>query len=165
MNVQKAIELALAKVHKDHANVPDTVMLRCWQTVDNDPKWEPTVDRYFPMVEFRAQPGVMDSTGRGIMSMCGIMSATKAVDDPSHATVSLLFEKSLAVIYRLYGQDVNKQPGAELNTFLAVMTEHVPAIEFVFGGFTITENIAPFEEEGVNAIGITLTTHYTRKDI
>ncbi len=45
------------------------------------------------------------------------------------------------------------------------MGSRVAPAQFVFGGFTITEGLAPTEDEGVNMIGLSLTTHYTREDM
>jgi hypothetical protein len=164
MNAAKAIELSLSAVLLEHANLPEAVMIRCWQTLDADPKWSRDNDRYFPLVELRAQPAVMDANERTMRAPCSIMVATKTEDDPSHEEVSDLYTKVENAIYGMYGQFMGAGSGAILSTYLAELASRTVAGQFNFAGLTLSDAIIPFDDNGVNAIGMQLTTHYTRED-
>jgi hypothetical protein len=162
VNVPKAIELSLAKVLTEHADLDPGVFVRCWQTLTNEPEWTVENDRRFPLIELRCSPATIDDNERTLMVPCVILCATKTEDDASHDQISKLYEDVEQCIYRLYGQFIQGASGDEQTLFNSEMAAKTTATDYNFGGFTISDALAPGDDNGVNVIGMTLVTHYSR---
>jgi hypothetical protein len=91
--------------------------------------------------------------------------STLASDDKTHKNVSVYYATAQQVIDNLYAQYRNTE-GAELNAFNTYLSDKEPVVDdlIVIGGFSHGDGLSPFEEDGVNVIGVTLIVHYSRAD-
>lgn len=164
MNAPKHIEIALARLIRDHAGLPDGVTIRAWQTLDADATWSEAEDRTFPMIEVRCSPPVVDENQHTLQVQAGIIIGTQTADDKSHDEISHIYGLVQAAIDRFFIQRPGRTPGAELNTFTSVMDGSVGPANFRLNGLTYGEPITPYEDRGAALIGLTLVIHYTRDD-
>ena len=167
-NVPKALEGAVAAVIVATVDLgQDLPRIRTWQAVDRDGRWSPAVDRKFPLYELRASPPTL-SEGEGATLMCpvNIQIGTHASDDKTHEKVALYYAAAQQVIDNLYAQFRGGTPGAERNAFDDYLSDQEPEVDdlITIGGFTHGDGLDPFEEEGINYIGVSLIVHYSRTD-
>lgn len=164
MNVSKAIELALATVIRDHADLEPSVTIRTWQDLTLDGTWNSDLDRTFPMIEVRAAPPRTNENQSNLSVEAAILIGTMTADDKNHQQISDIYEKTQDVIDNLFSGFRQQSNNDEYQTFTSVMTANVAATKFIFGGFTYGDPQVPFEDRGANMIGIALVTHYARTD-
>ena len=165
MNAAKAIEIAFAEVVRKHATLGEDVLIRPWQSLERDGSWDKTKDRDFPVVDIRCAPPKWVQTQVTFSADCALLAGTKLDDDKSHAVISDLYEALQSVLDRLYAQVQMATPtGDEWTTFSASLAENLPTTVFHFGGLTYGDVQAPWNDRGVNMIGITMVVHYARPD-
>lgn len=164
MNVAGAIELALSRTVAEYGSVPYGTALRPWQTPAEDPTWNEAGDRTFPLVEFRCAPPTFDDNQSTLQSSCAVLIGEIASDDRDRARISLIYERIYAVVYALFKQFRTGVNGNEKELFESQMGALVDASEYVFGGFSIAEPLAPYEADGKNYIGVSLVVHYSNAD-
>lgn len=164
MNVPKSFEQALATVIREHGDLPPGVTIRAWQTLDHDATWDPEKDRTFPMIEIRSSPARTDDNQATLSCEAAILIGTMADDDKDHADISLIFDKVQSVVDSLYAQFRAQVNGTEKDRFDAVMAANLSAALYSFGGFTLGDGLAPYDDKGANIIGLSLVLHYSRDD-
>jgi len=156
-NAPKAFELAIYETIRDFVTVGDSVSFRPWQSLaavvtDSD------YARHFPCIDIRCTPPSTDENGVTKNCTALIRCGTIEADDLSHADVTILYEAVQGVCDTLYYQDQGTT-GAELTAFKASLTAYAPLL--TFGGFTFGDGMEPYEDEGINTIGITLAVNYS----
>ena len=165
MNVPKAIELAMAKIIRQYAEIGEGVTIRAWQSLAADGSWDEEKDRTFPLIDIRCGPPQTDENQSTLMVDCSVVMATNADDDKSHAFISDMYEAVQDVCDSLFSKfrsgDESESP---LSDFLALVTEETAAGAFGFGGLTFGQGLPPADDAGANIIGITLNVHYSRAD-
>jgi hypothetical protein len=165
MNVPKAIELAMAEMIRNEAEMGEGVVIRAWQSLAADGSWKENPDRYFPMVDVRCSPPRTDDNQATLNVECSILMGTKTDDDKNHEFISGMFDAIQEVCDTLFSQFKNGQTTTDpLKTFLADVIAETTADKFQFGGFTFGEGLSPTDEGGVNMIGISMIVHYGRSD-
>jgi len=164
MNASKAIEKSIANVIRDHADLPDGVTIRCWQTLRHDATWNETEDRTFPMIEIRAAPPQTDDNQSTLSIETAIIIGTQNQDDKDHAAISDIYGQVQAAIDALFASFRTGVANAHFVTFANGMTELADGGLFNFGGFSYGTPLAPFEDRGAVMLGISLVTHYSRND-
>lgn len=164
MNTPASIELAIATLIRDNANLPTGVTIRAWQTLEHDATWDNEQDRTFPMIEVRCSPPRTDDNQSTLSVDCGILIGTMTADDKNHAVISDMYSEVQDVIDRLYSQFRLQSFGNEYDQFVSVMADNIAASKFRLGGFSYGDPQVPFEDRGANMIGITLTIHFSRDD-
>jgi len=163
MNVPKAIELAMATLLREFGHLPAGVGIRVWQTMAADATWNAAKDREFPLIDVRCSPPKTDDNQATLAVDCSVLAGTLAADDKDHALISVIYEEIQNVLDLLFSQ-FRAQSGDALARFNAIMAVHVEDGRFQFGGFTFGDALSPFERDGANMIGTTLTVHYGRSD-
>lgn len=163
MNVAKALEITLSTVLRAHGRLLDSVLLRCFQTLDHDGIWTASQDRTFPVVDIRARPPQTDENQSTLRCDVTILVATLAADDASHDQLSGLYELVQSMLDNLFAQ-ARAGSGSVYDSFLALMGDRVDSGKFLFGGFTFGDTLSPYEENGANMMGVTLSVHYGRDD-
>lgn len=163
MNIPKCFELALSRCIRAYGDLPSNVTLRPWQSLTDDATWDSEQDRTFPMVEFRASPPAIDGNQSTMTTSCVILCGEMADDDRDHSVISDLYQRVWNVIYAIYAQFRTGIDGTEKTAFDTTMSELAGAA-YNFGGFTIAEGLAPYDDKGVNMIGITFVLHYSTDD-
>jgi len=160
MNVPTAIEEAFADLIKGYELGSKTIV-RCWHSVRNDVKWRPDVDLSFPCIDVRCGPPKMDENERTLSADCTMQAFANAVDDKDHQSINGIEQAIQEACDDLYSQFL-AQAGTEYTTFLAAFVEACSGA--TIGGFTFGEGIAPYDDDGLNTVGITMTVHYSRSD-
>jgi hypothetical protein len=169
MNITKAIELAMAEVIREYAEMGEDVLIRPWQSLAADGSWKVDPDRKFPMIDVRCGPPKTDDNESTLAVECSILMGTKTDDDKDHAFISAMYEAVQGVCDNLFSQ-FRTTPGStytadtEIADFLASVVASATAAKFNFGGFTFGEGLAPADDAGINMIGITVVVHYSRSD-
>jgi hypothetical protein len=166
-NVIKALEGAVAATIVATADLAKLPRLRTWQAVDIDNRWSPQRDRVFPLYELRASPPrLSEEDGATLLCPVNIQISTKIDDDKTHAEIEKYYAAAQQVIDNLYAQYRSGTPGSERLAFNAHLADQEPAVNALIniGGFSHGDGLDPFEEDGVNNIGVTLIIHYSRND-
>lgn len=166
MNVPKAVEIAIAAVLRKR-ELGASVLLRCWQNLRADGSWKPSTDRSFPVVDIRCSPPTPDTLARTtLIASCQILCGTNADDDRDHAFISKLYEECQTACDLLYAQ-ARGTAGTELNDFTTALNDLLGTElgNFNFDGFQFGDSIAPYDDDGVNAVGFTMQVHYSRNDL
>lgn len=165
MNVPKAIEQALADVIRANAELGANVTVRAWQSLRHDASWEENIDRVFPMLDIRCASPSMGANQVSLSCDCSLLVGTNADDDKDHSFVSQMYD---AVQNFLDGMYANYRAGNHdsepLKTYIDKVQSLVGADQFRFGGLQFGDGLEPYEDAGVNLIGISLITHYGRDD-
>lgn len=164
MNIPKAVELGFADIIRD-AEIGEGVVIRAWQSLSADGSWSETPDREFPMIDIRCSPPRSDDNQATLNVECAITMATKTDDDKDHLFISNMYDAVQEVCNNLFKAfRTGSKTDEPLATFLAAIQNEVASAEFDFGGLTFGEGVAPFDDNGANAIGINMVVHYSRSD-
>jgi len=166
MNVAKAYEKALAQTIREYADIGGETVIRCWQSLRDDALWNKDgVDRVMPAIQIKATPQRTMTDQVTLECDASLEIQTDTAEDKDHATVSMIYEGVQDVLDALAAQ-WKTGTGAEYATFTAAMTEALEddATVYSFGGFAFGEAIAPFDDDGMNAIGVAFTLHFSRSD-
>lgn len=162
MNVAKAVELSIADVIRKNAKIGADVTIRPWQNLQADNSWEESLDRAFPMIDVRCSPPSTDDNQVTRSVECAILMATNADDDRSHADISTIYDTIDGLINQLFAQfrseDWTQEP---LATFISTVEDAAGATNFRLGGFTLSDGLGPYDDDGINMIGTSLITHYS----
>ena len=156
-NAPKAIELAIYETIRAFATVGDDVSFRPWQSLaaavtDGD------YSRKYPCIDIRCAPPSTDDNGITKNCAAVIICGTTVAEDESHADVNKLYEAIQGICDTLYYQD-KSTTGAELTAFKASLTAYAPLL--TFGGFTFSDGLAPYDDDGTSMIGVTLVINYS----
>jgi len=160
MNVPTAIEEAFADLIKGYKLGSKTIV-RCWHSVRNDVKWRPDVDLSFPCVDVRCAPPKPDEIERTLLIPCRLQVFTKSVDDKNHQSINRIEEAVQSACDALYSQFI-AQAGVKYAAFVTAVEAACSGLDI--GGFTFGEGLEPYDNDGLNTVGITMTVHYSRSD-
>jgi len=166
MNVAKAYEKALAQTIREYADIGGETVIRCWQSLRDDPFWNKnSVDRVMPAIQIKATPQRTMPDQVTLECDASIEIQTDTAEDKDHAAVSAMYEGVQTVLDKLTAQ-WKTGTGDEYATFTAAMTDALgnDASTYSFGGFAFGEAVAPFDDDGMNAIGVAFTLHFSRSD-
>ena len=160
MNVPSAIEEAYADLIKGY-ELGSATMVRCWHGLRKDTKWKPDPDKTLPCVDVRCGPPKMDENERTLSVDCTLQAFTKAVTDKNHQDINRIEQALQEACDAMYSQFI-AQAGTEYATFIAAIAKACSGA--TVGGFTFGEGLAPYDEDGQNTVGISMTVHYARSD-
>jgi hypothetical protein len=167
MNVAKAFEIALARTIRDYAvDLGGDTVIRCWQSLREDQLWNKAgVDRVMPQISIKATPQRTLENQVTLSCDAAIDMITNTADDQDHAIVSAMYSGVQGVLDKLAAQ-WKSGTGDEYLAFTAAMTAALgnDATVYSFGGFAFGEAVAPFDDDGMNAIGVAFTLHFSRSD-
>lgn len=163
MNVARAVEIAVAGVLRQFAQLGAGVTVRAWQSLPTDGSWTKESDRRFPLVDVRCSPPKTDENERTFYVECSVLCATKVDDDRNHAFVSEMYGEVQRVLDAMFSQYWNTA-GDELNAFNAALTGELGTNFNGAQGLTWGDGVAPYLEQGANVIGVAVRVHYSRKD-
>jgi len=164
MNVAKIIEQAVSRTIRDHAELSADVVIRAWQTLDDDHTWDAALDRTFPMIDVRCGAPTVEEDQKSMRASCMVRCATKTDDDRDHATISEIFGAVQGVMEEVFFDFANGTEGGALDT----MTGHLGALsanKILFGGVTSMDFTEPYDDGGLNMIGTGLRIHFMRSEI
>lgn len=164
MNIAKAIETAIATVIRNHADLPEGVTIRAWQSLDYDATFNAAEDRTFPLIEVRASPPRTDENQSTLAIETVIVIGTQNNDDKTHSVISDIYGEVQSVLDTMFATFRTGNLSSAFTEFENQMAPAYAAGRFNFGGFTYGAPLAPFEDRGAVMLGITLNTHYSRND-
>ena len=168
MNIPKLFEGAIAAAITENAGLAtDLLRIRTWQAIDADGRWSPAIDRKPPLLDIRAKPpSTSEEDGATMVCQVALLIGTHAEDDPTHATNALFYSAVQDVLDNLYAQFRAGTAGAERNSFDAYISNNPASdsITLYIGGFSHGDGMDPFDDSGLNFIGMTFNIHYSRSD-
>lgn len=164
MNVPKAAEIALAETLKKYVELAAGLAVRTWQNLQSTGNWNEKKDRTFPVIDIRCSPPRHDENQHTMECSQMLLCGTITSDDRDHQIVSEIYEGVQLLTDKLFFQfltDPAEKP--ELDTYLAALTRQL-GDDFSFGGLSYGEPLAPFDDNGVNMLGVNLLLHFARTD-
>jgi len=168
MNTPKIFEGALAATIVATADLTDLPRIRTWQAIDqNDARWTPVDDRTFPVFDIKGRPPTNADDGLESTVALVILVGTHADGDKTHEKASLYYAVMQKLIENLYAQQRKNTTGAERNAWNTYIEDNFPVENAIFNGsvaFTMGDGQDPYEDAGINQIGLTLLVHYHRTD-
>jgi len=171
MNVPKAIEQAFAVVIRKYAEIGAGTIIRCWQSLREDVDWNEGTDRAFPCVDVRCSPPEQDpAVTPTLICECAILCATKTDDDVDHSIISGIYGAVQDACDEIYagGRGVSAYATiyAELLAEIAarIAEQQHGSATVAIGGIEYGAPQAPFDDNGLNAIGFSMRISYSRTD-
>jgi hypothetical protein len=166
MNVAKAYEIALAVTIRQFADIGGATVIRCWQSLREDPLWNKGgVDKVSDAILIRATPPRTNDDQVTLVCDAAVDLTTNTAEDADHASISGMYAGVQETLDRLMAQ-WKSGTGDEFEAFAAAMAEALQDDDDVysFGGFAFGEAVSPYDDDGFNAMGVTLQLHYSRSD-
>ena len=163
-NIPAALERAMSATLREYANLGAGVKLRAFQSLIDDPAVDQDGSKYWPCVDIRVAPPVTDENQATLHCDIAMLCGTYNEDDRQHTALRGLYEAVQSVCDRIFDefQGWYHAGGTTVKDWFetAVNAELDRAINI--GGYTFGEGMAPYDDGGVNMIGITFRVHYTR---
>jgi hypothetical protein len=164
MNVAKAFEIALAVTIRQFADIGGATVIRCWQSLREDGLWNKDgVDRVMPAILIRATPQRTREDQVTLECDAVIEIQTDSAADKDHAVISQIYGGVQGVLDAIMAQ-WKAGTGEEYAVFNEAMNETLDDTVYSFGGMSFGEGIAPYDDDGMNAIGVGVTLHFGRSD-
>jgi hypothetical protein len=162
MNIPLAIENAVANLIRGQSIGPATVV-RCWHNLRADQKWSTDADRVLPCIDVRCSAPKTDDNQITLSASCAIQIMTNAEDDQDHAAINAYEEAVQHALDTLYAQwRAPGQSGAVYQAFrTSIETDCSGAL---VGGLEFGDPLPPFDDGGINSVGVTLIVHFSRND-
>jgi len=164
MNVPKAIEKAVAKMFRSYGNLGAGVLIRPWQSLDYDGSWKKDIDREFPVVDIRFAPERTEENQHTFISEGTILFGTFTQDDKSHSFLSAMYGGGHDVLRDIFrgflGETGVSRYVTRYNEFKSLIENELGS-PFALGGITFAEPLAPYDDGGVNKIGIGYNIHFS----
>lgn len=164
MNAAKIFESALAQVMREYAAVGPGTVIRAWQSLAEDSNWKynkaTQSDRAMPCIDIRVASPTYDPIQYTIVSEAQIIAWTEQDDDPDHAIISSMYGELQGVADKLFDQALSGTDGDELTKFKELVA--AGSADITFGGISYATGIAPYAEDGLNAIAFGLSIHWSR---
>jgi hypothetical protein len=166
MNEAKGIERSFAVVLREFGDLGSGTVVRCWQSLQED--WMFKInpiegERKYPCVDLRATPPRMDNDQHTRVTALMIEIATHGADDRNHQQISGIYESVKETLDRMFTQFLSGTDGDELKLLKAQLLEDVGS-DFHFGGLSFGEPLAPYDDDGINSIGMEMRVHHARTD-
>jgi len=161
LNVPKATEYAIAETLRTYAEMGPSVALRTWQNLASDSGWDSQKDRTFPLVDIRASAPSVNEDQQTMECITQVLCGTLTDDDQNHQAVAKLYVAVHGLLFELFGQFMNGADGTELTAYKAVLNREMTE-GWHFGGLTFGEPVAPYDDGGINMIGINFILHFAR---
>lgn len=170
-NVPAALERAMSATLRQFADLGGGVALRAFQSLIDDPTVDEDGSKYWPCVDIRASAPATDENQITLYSDIAMLCGTYNEDDRQHTVLRGLYEAVQGLCDRVFdefhgeyygedGQDESATTLAQTAFEASVNSELTRAINI--GGYTFQAGMAPYDDGGINMIGITLRVHYTR---
>ena len=163
MNNAKAIELAFAETVRQYAAIGADTIIRTWQSMRFDNKWDESKDRTFPVLDIRAIPATTDDNE--VTLFCNVMfiCATTVDDDKDHAAISAMYEEVRTLLDKIFSQ-FRQGDSTEVEFLNGKIDNYAGGKIETPVSFTWGDPLSPAEDEGLNMIGIGMTVHFGRSD-
>lgn len=163
MNLPETIERTVAGVLKSGAIGAATVV-RCWHCLRDDYKWTPDADLTYPCIDVRCGPPKTDDNQSTLTCSVAITLCTKTADDQDHAAINMIETEAQAALDAVYA-DYRKNRGSGTGAF-AVFAQEIESAGtgLHVGGISYGDVLAPYDDDGVNVVGLSLVVHYSRND-
>lgn len=149
---------------REYASVGPGTVIRAWQSLAEDSRWRynktTKSDRVMPCVDIRVAPPTYDASQYTMASEAQITAWTTQDDDPDHATISDMYGELQTIADKLFDQSQSGTDGDELTRFKELVA--AGSADITFGGISYAEGIAPYGEDGLNAIAFGLSIHWSR---
>jgi len=158
MNIPQAIEQALYAAIRARQMIADT-HLRCWHNPAHDQAWNADRDRHLPCVEIRCSPPRAEESAKTFACAVQIIAVTDPGSDRDRAGITRLETAAQDAIDALY-TEFYAGAGSTYAAFRAAIQAAEPTLHL--GGLSYGEPLAPYSDEGNQAVGVGLVVHFSR---
>jgi hypothetical protein len=160
MNTSKALELSMYNIIRQHCELGDDVLVRPWQSLNEDGAFDREDDRHFPCLDVRFTAPRYNEDQVTLVCIGRIDAYTKTEDDLNHQAVSELFDSMHAAVVKIF----RGACGGEDTELYDALVAEVAALddgEINIGGITLEDGMPPSDDGGLNVIGIGMGVHFT----
>jgi hypothetical protein len=167
MNAAKAIESAVVQTLRAYADLGKGAVIRGWQNLRVDGAWKidpaTNTDRTLPLVDVRCSPPRPDESQHTVVAACHIDAMSNAETDRDHSFISGMYDAIQETCERMRQASLVASSSCPiLAAFVAVLAQEMP--QLYFGGLSYGDPTEPYDDAGVNVIGLTLNVHYSLAD-
>lgn len=169
MKPAKAIELAMAEIINDYADIGRNTKIRAFQNMEFNGTFVQDVDREYPFVGIGASPPMPGDDAASQTVDVAVFIQTKAVDDKAHTEISAIYEAVQGTLDRIYSGFRRFCAGGETEEYTEFCrrvkeydTENLIANEYL--SLTWADTQPPSEDNGAWVIMMTMRVHFGRTD-
>lgn len=153
MTIAKQLEIALAEVIQNHADLGGQTTIRPWQTLRFAGQFNDKNDRHFPCLDIRAGSPSVDNDQVGWHSDVIITCGTIAEDDRDHQIISDLYNEVFNVIVHLH--DNSCKCGDLWQEFKSKLNGN-----FAIAGMTVSSGDSPADIDNLLIMTIGVTFYF-----
>ncbi len=168
INLPSIFEGALAATITVNAEIQPSEFprLRTWQALDAEARWSTEDDRHFPMIGIRASPPTVGDDRRTFHVPVEVLVGTNAADDRDHAQLSRLYAAVQEIIDALYSEYINEAKAVR-TAFDQHISDQMAGADYDLhlGGIEYGDPMSPYNEDGINYIGLNINVHYSRSNV
>jgi hypothetical protein len=161
MNPSKAIEIALAAMVRNHADIGGKTLIRPWQSLNVEGAFDPKDDRTFPCVDIRCENPA--SNAQNIIAFdcaVSVTSMTYADDDRNHQQVSAINSEVLGVVMEIFMDFMGESNNGYFAEFAALVNAE-DGVDININGITLLQGMPPSDDGNAIGIGTGLNVHFT----
>ena len=160
MNAPKSLELAMLNIVRQHCELGDDVLVRPWQSLNEDGAFDPESDRVFPCLDIRFAAPRYNEDQVTLVCLGQITAMTYAEDDVNHQAASELFDSAYAAALKVF-RGACGEGDTELYDALVAYVAEIDDGAINIGGITLEDGIPPADDTGLNAIGVGIGVHFS----
>jgi len=158
MNIPQAVERAFADLIRGY-DIGGKTIIRCWHGLKNDYRWKADNDKTYPLIDVRIAPPKMTVEDNTLVASCAIVVQTLVEDDEDHMKISGYEQAVQEALDDLFSQ-FRAQTGDKWTAFQASIIADCAGVSI--GGLTFGDGLPPYDDDGVNAVGMSMDVHYSR---
>jgi hypothetical protein len=160
MNTAKSLELSIANMVRQYCELGNNVLLRPWQSLDEDGLFKPANDRTFPCVDIRFSAPSYDDNQVTLVCMGFVTAMTTAIDDVNHQSDSEIFDNVFNLVLDIFRSSCSPTDTA-LYDELKELNAEIDGGKINIGGITMENGVPPSDDAGENQIGIAIGVHFS----
>ena len=160
MNPPKAIELAMAAMIRNHANIGAGTLVRPWQSLNAEGAFDPKDDRTFPCVDVRFGSPRHNEDQVTLVCSGEILSMVYAEDDRNHQEISRIYDEVHDVVLGIFRDFQGETSNGYYTEFVAAVAQE-DAGKIEIGGITMEEGMPPSDDGNALGIGVGMGVHFT----
>lgn len=160
MNAPKSLELAMLNIVRQHCELGDNVLVRAWQSLNEDGAFDPESDRAFPCLDIRFSAPRYNDDQVTLVCLGQLTAMTYGEDDVTHQDASEIFNSAYATALAIF-RGACEGTDTELYDALISYVAELDDGAINIGGITLEDGIPPADDTGLNVIGIGIGVHFT----
>jgi hypothetical protein len=167
MNESKAIESAMARMIRQHADIGEGVSIRAFRSLSEDAVTDmahPDGDRATRIIDVRCSLPSFDAGQHAYAVECQIGIMTQADDDRNHAALAMIEDSVSALVTAMHREQFKAERPLESEFIGMVAADTAPA-GIVYGGIVLPEGQpTPGTDGNYSTTGIIVSFRFARSD-